>query len=172
MLALGACASLSASLGEQDPYPALRNQCSAEFGYPGRLVRWLPLPEWQDVSEKTLSPAGKMLSEALEAHTAEVTRCYEEALRIDPRMRGHLIIGLVVQADGTIMTSEVRESTLCPQELGCCVANALRRIRTKPLPGGEILRAIVPYMFVGELVQLQGARAAPARQGCMPDVDR
>ncbi len=77
------------------------------------------------------------------AASARVQRCYEPRLANDPNLRGRVVIGMTIAADGSVSSSDVRESF--DPEIGGCVANIMSGLRFPETPSGGT--ASIPFVF-------------------------
>jgi TonB family protein len=146
-------------------------ECSAQAGYPGREIAPTPSASVPEAGEE---------DPALKAYTVAVARevlgrqqaflgCYGMELPAAPVQEGRLAVYFTVESDGSVSTSRVVESTLCPKQIGCCVANAIRRMRFRPPPDGRPISLEVPIVF--DVIGSKSAAElgeAPSDPNCVP----
>jgi hypothetical protein len=149
-LAIG-CGATAASGPESQLPSALRDQCSAALGYPGEAhdCGGARSSSGQDPSTESTAFA-KSLSKTMLATRPVAHQCFEAALRKWPTLEGVVVVRFVIGSDGSIRTSEVMESTVSPKEVGCCIANGIRRLRFEPSPDGKPACVQVPYALQHE----------------------
>jgi hypothetical protein len=63
----------------------------------------------------------------IRAHTNEVRFCYQQGLRRDPNLSGHVDIRFPITGSGTVPTAVVARSTLGDSAVAACIAQAVRR---------------------------------------------
>ncbi|MCY1015852.1 AgmX/PglI C-terminal domain-containing protein [Pyxidicoccus sp. MSG2] len=79
------------------------------------------------------------------ANRAQIRGCYETRLESAPNLRGKVVIRFVIGADGQVLESKVRESTVGDAELEGCVTARVGTFRFPPTGGGVV---IVTYPFI------------------------
>ena len=99
-----------------------------------------------------------MIQEAVRAHLAQVTSCYEVASAADPRVAGKLVLGWKVAADGAAEDVQVisadyeaRSSSASGAQLQRCVASAVASWRF-PRPFGGTVEVVYPFSFTAKSV--------------------
>lgn len=71
----------------------------------------------------------------------QVTRCHEQGLAQDPELHGRVVVHFIIGSDGTVMSSQVQDSSVALPSVGQCIANAVRRWQFPP-PGGHGVVAV------------------------------
>jgi TonB family protein len=79
------------------------------------------------------------------ANRAQIRSCYETRLESAPNLRGKVAIRFVIGADGQVLESKVRESTVGDPELEGCIAARVGTFRFPPTGGGVV---VVTYPFI------------------------
>lgn len=81
------------------------------------------------------------------SYSADVRRCYEQALKIRPELRGQLAVFIAIGADGVVTESSIHEefSTVRDDSLERCMLGVVRGMRFAAPSGGS---AAVVYPFV------------------------
>jgi TonB family protein len=79
------------------------------------------------------------------AHLNEVRHCYNKGLTKDPGLAGTVTIGFTIDPSGNVSTASVKDDTVPDEDVGKCVAKAVKRWKfPKPLGGGMV---VVRYPF-------------------------
>jgi len=77
------------------------------------LVKTRPLTSGPAASEiqVTGSLTAAVIQSVIDEHLVEIRRCYNEAHRLRPELNGKLTLSLHVEADGSVTSSQIEEST-------------------------------------------------------------
>ena len=169
VFALSGCGALAEAAERPRQYAYARNHGDAcrTNRYPGRDYNWLAL--WDDFVDSERTPYTQRLEHVIHGHRKAVLRCYENALGTLPWLEGRLRIRLVIEKDGSVGRSEVLESTLCPKEIGCCIANAIRQWKFPNPDNGERAVFTFPYLLDQPgAQQLSALRVELSKPSCVP----
>ena len=80
------------------------------------------------------------------AHINEVRHCYNKGLAKDEELAGKVTIDFTIAATGKVSDAEVDTTTLSDEDVGKCIAKAVKRWKfPKPRGGGVV---VVKYPFV------------------------
>lgn len=144
-----------------------RAVCTRASGYPGRDYRWVTLRMTLAVPD---SAYVKAVSDVVLANAEAARHCYEQASIAWLGLQGRVKITLVIEADGSVGRSEVVESTICPKELGCCIANAIRSLQLPRPPEQRPTAVMFPYLFVrpDRVREAEALRSVPSNAACVP----
>ena len=77
---------------------------------------------------------------------AQVNRCYERGLAVDPALAGRISVRFVVGPDGTVTAAAVQTSDLPRADVGACVSAAIRGWLF-PFPRGGPVVITYPFVF-------------------------
>jgi TonB family protein len=80
-------------------------------------------------------------------NTAQVKRCYEGALKRNPKLAGKLVIAWVIGANGRVTKASVVENSTESEKLGKCVTSRVRRWRFPKPDGGGVVNVKFPFVF-------------------------
>jgi TonB family protein len=75
----------------------------------------------------------------------QVNHCYEQGLATNPNIAGRVVIRFVIGGTGTVMGSNVADSSLPIPSVGECVANAVRRWQFPAPEGGGVVTVNYPF---------------------------
>lgn len=118
---------------------------SSEFGF-GRSGR-VPSVR-QAAAEVTGSLDKDIIRRIVRAHINEVRHCYNQGLVKDPALKGRVAIDFTIGATGSVTASDVGETSVTDENVGNCIAKAVKRWKfPKPDGGGSVN---VKYPFVLE----------------------
>ena len=97
----------------------------------------------------SLLTAGE-ISGVVRRHAGGIKRCYEKALRRDPKMRGRISVAFTIGGDGKVIGTKVESKDLDDEELLGCVRRRIERMRF-PAPRGEgVVQVTYPFLFKPE----------------------
>lgn len=102
-------------------------------------------PLLADPGERASSLDKSVIRRVIHQHMAEVRRCYETALAKDPALQGRVLVRFVISAEGDVLESQVKESTLGDPTAEGCIAGAVRGW-TFPRGPGKII-VVYPFAF-------------------------
>lgn len=113
-------------------------------GFDGRAKR---LPRVRGAKITKISGMDKdIIRRIVRNHFREVTHCYNQGLVRDPNLEGRVAIQFSIGPTGKVMLAAVTENTSGDQNVGNCIAKAVKRWTfPKPTTGGT---AMVNYPFV------------------------
>jgi hypothetical protein len=97
-----------------------------------------------ETCEAGFSPADVVAQ--IDAHRAEITRCYETELANDPTLHGRLRVEMSVLPLGEVSGVHVTADDLATPAVGACVVEVIRRLRFVEGPVGET-RYEFPFAF-------------------------
>ena len=83
---------------------------------------------------------------AIEAHRAEVVRCYDEELARRPQSQGKLVVLIDIAPDGAVADASLQRDEVGSKELSACVLDAVRSWKF-PMPGEPGIRVTWPFVF-------------------------
>ncbi|OFZ22384.1 MAG: hypothetical protein A2X94_00100 [Bdellovibrionales bacterium GWB1_55_8] len=86
------------------------------------------------------------VGEVIHRHLSEVRYCYESAMLRTPGIEGRLIVNFLIGGSGSVLSSEVKSSTLPDPRLDDCI---LRRLGTWKFPATKgAINVAVSYPFI------------------------
>jgi TonB family protein len=99
----------------------------------------MPAGDFHGVLDKEL------IRRVVRAHLNEVRGCYDQGLARDPNLRGRVEIQFAIGPTGAVSSSVVSETSVDDEQVGRCIAKAVRRWRfpTNAIGGS----AMVSYPF-------------------------
>lgn len=80
------------------------------------------------------------------AHINEVRYCYNQGLVKDPKLSGKVTVSFSIGGTGKVTSSKVKSTTLGDENVGTCVAKAVKRWKFPRPTGGGVV--VVSYPFV------------------------
>jgi TonB family protein len=75
-----------------------------------------------------------------------IVRCYERALKGNPRLAGQVVLGMTVTANGRVGRVSVESSTVADESVGACMVGVARGWRFPPTDGPEV-HISYPFVF-------------------------
>jgi TonB family protein len=83
------------------------------------------------------------------ANREKMRACYDAALKNNPGIQGDLVVGFVINPDGTVKSAEVdwKESELHVPELDSCAVDVLRSLKFPPSSRGLESKVNYPFNF-------------------------
>lgn len=75
----------------------------------------------------------------------QVSHCHEQGLAQNPNLEGRVVIRFIIGGNGTVMGSQVQESTVGIPSVAQCIANAVRRWQFPSPEGGGIVTVNYPF---------------------------
>lgn len=90
---------------------------------------------------------GDIIRRIVRAHISEVRSCYEQGLADQPKLKGEVVIGFEISADGKIGTSKVAESTLEEKSVGECMATVAASWKFPKPRDGKPVRVAYPFVL-------------------------
>ena len=87
-----------------------------------------------------------LIRRVVRAHINEVRYCYNQGLARDPNLKGRVAVQFQIGSTGKVPTAIVSETDVKDNNVGSCIASAVRRWQFPKPPGGGTV--IVTYPFV------------------------
>jgi len=83
------------------------------------------------------------------ANREKMRACYDAALKNNPGIQGDLVVGFVINPDGSVKSAEVnwKESELHVPELDSCAVDVLRSLKFPPSSRGLESKVNYPFNF-------------------------
>ena len=129
---------------EMNP-PAPAPKYSVDVG----IVTSVPMPDvtsqgsWKPVSSK----AREEIRSVIFSHREEVRECFGEALMRKPSLEGMMVVKFVVTTDGSVVGSEIEQSTLQDTTLESCIVKRVSTWRFPRPVGGGLVLVHYPFFF-------------------------
>jgi hypothetical protein len=96
---------------------------------------------------KCVGTAPPELSQALQVRGMQARRCYNQALSVDPSLRGHVVFGVRIGTGGNVCAVNVTSNDMRTPNVANCAAHILMG-GVYPAPRGGCIEASVPMAFV------------------------
>jgi TonB family protein len=81
------------------------------------------------------------------SHAPEIRACYEFALTQHPSLAGRVVVNFTINAEGSVVSSEIFQSTVGNAAMESCIAKAVK-LWSFPKPSAPGGRAVVRYPFI------------------------
>ena len=78
-----------------------------------------------------------------------IMRCYKEKLKLDPELRGKVVVRFWIHPDGKVVKTEVDKNTTGDSELAACICATVEAIRFGATDDGET-EVVYPVILVPE----------------------
>jgi TonB family protein len=87
-------------------------------------------------------------TKVLNRHQNEIRSCYDQALRIKPKLEGRVAVKFIVTGQGDVVNPEVITSdTINDENLKACMANVVRSWKFPEPKGGGNVTVTYPWSF-------------------------
>jgi Ca-activated chloride channel family protein len=106
-----------------------------------------------------LSP--EVIRRVVSRNLAQVAHCHEQGLAANPNSQGRVVVRFVIGGDGSVMGSNVAESSIPVASEASCIANAVRRWQFPSPEGGGLVTVNYPF----DLVAPEGWTPPPNANG-------
>ena len=73
-----------------------------------------------------------VVTRVISAHSGAIEHCYNRALKLNPNLKGEIIVTFTITADGHVSKARVMSSTLRNTKVERCIINNIRRWRDFP----------------------------------------
>lgn len=77
----------------------------------------------------------------------KVQRCYEDALRIWPKLHGTIRVQMIVSAQGRVERASVAQDTLHSEPVACCLLDLMRALQAPATVEGGSYLLSYPFVF-------------------------
>jgi TonB family protein len=84
---------------------------------------------------------------AIQASMPAIKACYQQGLKRDAELEGHMMVGFSVTPDGHTAEVAMGENTVGDAAVGACVLNAMRKTRFPAPRGGGAVKVNFPFVF-------------------------
>ena len=115
----------------------------ANIGILGGPLDSAPIP-----AEKRGSLDKEIIRRVIRDHVQDVRACYEAQLRHDRTLGGEIRVMFTIGATGSVVASEVEETTLNNQLVNDCIVQAVRNWKFPPPEGGGVVVVTYPFVFM------------------------
>jgi Ca-activated chloride channel family protein len=88
-----------------------------------------------------------LIRRIVRAHINEVRSCYNAELTKDPSLAGKVVIELAIAAAGTVSSSSVQSNDTGSEEVGECIAKAVKKWKFPKPPGGSVVKVRYPFVL-------------------------
>jgi Ca-activated chloride channel family protein len=78
-------------------------------------------------------------------HLAQVRACWEQTLTIDPSLSGRVVLEMVIDEKGRVISATLVENPIGDAALGQCIERAARSWRFPGFPGGSAISVRYPF---------------------------
>ena len=89
----------------------------------------------------------EVVRRVIRRQTAQFKRCYEKALESNPELEGKVMIKLVINADGKVLSASVAESTLDDTDMEHELAQIMKKMTFPAVAGGGVVIVYYPLIF-------------------------
>ncbi len=73
-----------------------------------------------------------VVTRVINAHSGAIEHCYNRQLKVNPNLKGEVVVSFTVSADGHVKSARVISSTLNNRKVERCIINSIRRWRDFP----------------------------------------
>ena len=114
----------------------------ANIGILGGPLDGAPIP-----AEKRGSLDKEIIRRVIRDHMQDVRACYEAQLRHDRTLGGTIRVMFTIGATGSVVASEVEETTINNKLVNDCIVQAVRNWKFPPPEGGGVVIVNFPFLF-------------------------
>ncbi|HET6582463.1 MAG TPA: AgmX/PglI C-terminal domain-containing protein, partial [Nannocystaceae bacterium] len=81
------------------------------------------------------------------AHLGKIRACYETQLSTSPTLAGKVVVSFVIDPDGAVKSSSLKESTMGNADVDRCVLKAVKAMAFPKPVGGGVVAVTYPFVF-------------------------
>lgn len=89
----------------------------------------------------------ELIRQVIHRNRGQIRFCYESQLNRFPKLAGKVAVKFIINADGTVASSQVAQSTANNAELESCVAGRVRTWQFPKPKGGGMVVVTYPFIF-------------------------
>lgn len=87
------------------------------------------------------------IAAVIQAHLSEVRFCYEKALQGQPDLKGRVVVGFAIKANGLVKTAKVKASSLNFPSVEFCIVKHLKLWKFPYPRGGVVVKVSYPFVL-------------------------
>lgn len=87
------------------------------------------------------------IEKVIKDHIKQIRYCYEKELARNPRLAGKIIIKFLIDKDGAVSSSSIKESTMGSSEVEQCVSTRISQLKFPEPKGGTTVTVSYPFFF-------------------------
>ncbi|MBE8221913.1 MAG: AgmX/PglI C-terminal domain-containing protein [Bdellovibrionales bacterium] len=87
------------------------------------------------------------IAAVIQAHLSEVRFCYEKALQGQPDLKGRVVVGFLIKANGLVKTAKIKASSLNFPSVEFCIVKHLKLWKFPYPRGGAIVKVSYPFVL-------------------------
>jgi TonB family protein len=110
---------------------------SANIGRKGSISMALDAARVSGKGSKTANRSSEELSRVINSHNDAVEYCYKREAKLNPNLKGDIIVEFVVGYNGRVKNVRITKSSLRNKKVESCMAGRIRGWRFKPIDKSE-----------------------------------
>jgi TonB family protein len=131
----GGRATGSADVGEL--LSGIGASSSASVGRKGTIQMTLDAARVTGMGTKAANRSGEEISRTINTHNDAVEYCYKREAKLNPNLKGDILVEFVIGYDGRVNAARVTESSLQNKSVESCIISRVRGWRFKPISQAE-----------------------------------
>ncbi len=131
----GGRATGSADVGEL--LSGIGSSGSASVGRKGTIQMTLDAARVTGTGTKAANRSGEEISRTINTHNDAVEYCFKREAKLNPNLKGDILLEFVIGYDGRVGTARVTQSTLQNKTVESCIISRARGWRFKPIGQAE-----------------------------------
>jgi TonB family protein len=94
--------------------------------------------------------ARDVVARTIRSEMSRIRRCYEQALRGEPDLRGMVLVRFTIEPSGAVSEAAIDVDAIGAPEVGPCIARAVSSLRFAPGPPDGPVTVRYPFIFRAE----------------------
>ena len=131
----GGRATGSADVGEL--LSGIGASSSASVGRKGTIQMTLDATRVTGMGTKAANRSGEEISRTINTHNDAVEYCYKREAKLNPNLKGDILVEFVIGYDGRVNAARVTDSSLQNKSIESCIISRVRGWRFKPISQAE-----------------------------------
>jgi TonB family protein len=131
----GGRATGSADVGEL--LSGIGSAGSASVGRKGTIQMTLDAARVTGTGTKAANRSGEEISRTINTHNDAVEYCYKREAKLNPNLKGDILVEFVISYDGRVGAARVTQSSLQNKTVESCIISRVRGWRFKPIGQAE-----------------------------------
>jgi TonB family protein len=131
----GGRATGSADVGEL--LSGIGSSGSASVGRKGTIQMTLDAARVTGTGTKAANRSGEEISRTINTHNDAIEYCYKREAKLNPNLKGDILVEFIIGYDGRVGTARVTQSSLQNKSVESCIISRVRGWRFKPIGQAE-----------------------------------
>jgi TonB family protein len=110
---------------------------SASVGRKGTIQMTLDAARVTGTGTKASNRSGEEISRNINTHNDAIEYCYKREAKLNPNLKGDVLVEFIIGFDGRVSSARVTQSTLQNKTVESCIISRVRGWRFKPISQAE-----------------------------------